>query len=267
MSTSPKIIITLIAIIVGLATALLYAQWGRWGDASLNQQFTKIQALVEDQEWDLVEVRSVPLIKQLNKMLDEDPTSEKNYEYWMMLGEVMLFNGEINSAVIGYKQALAIRPNDNFIASRLAQMQQISNRFQQGDNKPKPALVETESDGDSDGVLTASIAIAGSVDRKNISPDAVVFAYVRAYQGAPMPIAIKRLPITDFSGTAPTKVALTESNQMMQSGMWNAQQQYEWVVRISNSGNAVPQSGDIQGTSDSVKIGDSVTIEISQVIP
>ena len=259
-NASPKIIIALTVIIITLATALLYSHWGRWDDTSLNQQFTKIQQLVEDKEWELVELRSVTLIKQLNKVLDENPTAEKNYEYWMMLGELMLFNGELNSAVTGYKQALAIKPNDKFIASRLAQMQQISNRFQQGNNQPK----QTASEGK---VLTASITIAKSINRNNISPDAVVFAYVRAYQGAPMPIAIKRLSINDFNGDLPTKIVLTENDQMMQSGLWNAEQHYEWVVRISNSGDAVPQPGDIQGTSGSVKIGDSVNIEINQLIP
>ena len=91
--------------------------------------------------------------------------------------------------------------------------------------------------------------------------EATVFAYIRA-SNSHMPIAIKRLRLAEL----PTSVTLTANNQMMQSGQWREGMDYEWVVRVSNSGNAIAQKGDLQGVFSPAQLGDSVDVLIDQVI-
>lgn len=78
-----------------------------------------------------------------------------------------------------------------------------------------------------------------------VSPDNVLFVFARAEQGPPAPLAIQRL----VAGALPITVKLDESMGMIQ-GMSLAQ--FPRVVigaRISKSGNAAPQPGDLEGLS------------------
>ena len=77
------------------------------------------------------------------------------------------------------------------------------------------------------------------------SPDNVLFVFARAEQGPPAPLAIQRL----VAGALPITLKLDETMGMVQ-GMSLAQ--FPRVVigaRISKSGNAAPQPGDLEGLS------------------
>ncbi|MBB6521793.1 c-type cytochrome biogenesis protein CcmI [Pseudoteredinibacter isoporae] len=81
-------------------------------------------------------------------------------------------------------------------------------------------------------------------DGIQLNPEHAVFVYARAWQGAPMPLAISRLKVKDL----PAEIELSEA-MAMAPGMSIAQfPQLELVARVSASGQAIPQPGDWQVT-------------------
>ncbi|HZZ93252.1 MAG TPA: c-type cytochrome biogenesis protein CcmI [Usitatibacter sp.] len=91
-----------------------------------------------------------------------------------------------------------------------------------------------------------------------------LFIYARAENGPRMPLAIIR-------GTAaqlPMKFALDDSQSMSPSMKLSTADAVRIEARVSRSGNAMPQAGDIIGTSPVVKPGTrDVNIVLDKVVP
>ena len=96
------------------------------------------------------------------------------------------------------------------------------------------------------------------------SPDDSVFIFARAAQGPPMPLAVVRKQVKDL----PVRFTLDDSMAMVPNLKLSAFPEVVITARISKSGSAKAQSGDLQGASQSVKPGTSgVVIAIDQVVP
>lgn len=107
--------------------------------------------------------------------------------------------------------------------------------------------------------LNVTVALADAVD---VNPAATVFVYVRAFGGAPMPLAIQRFSASEL----PKTVRLDESMAMAPGMSMSTFKELEVVARISESGNAVSQSGDWQVTQGPITLNDEEPGEVSLVI-
>ena len=97
----------------------------------------------------------------------------------------------------------------------------------------------------------------------NIDPAATVFVYARAAQGAAMPLAIERTTVKDL----PYIYHLDDSKGLMPANKLSQASEVVIVARISKTGDAKPQAGDLQGSSAAVKPnGSKVDIEINEVL-
>lgn len=85
--------------------------------------------------------------------------------------------------------------------------------------------------------LQLKVALASGIE---INPEHAVFIYARAWQGAPMPLAIARLQVKDL----PAEIELSEAMAMAPGMSIATFPKLELVARVSASGQAVPQSGD-----------------------
>jgi cytochrome c-type biogenesis protein CcmH len=85
-----------------------------------------------------------------------------------------------------------------------------------------------------------------------------LMVYVKAAQGRPMPIAIQKIKLKDFSG----KVTLTDENSVMPSRKLSQSTQVLAVVRVSQSGAAMKQAGDIQVLSSVINVRDNPTVDL-----
>jgi cytochrome c-type biogenesis protein CcmH len=123
-----------------------------------------------------------------------------------------------------------------------------------------PAPVAAASAG---GGVTGTVKLAPALAAKAL-PDDAVFIFARAAQGPKMPLAIVRKQVRDL----PYAFALDDS-MAMQPGM--ALSNFGEVVvgaRISRSGQAMPQSGDLEGLSPPIKVGTrNVAVTIESTIP
>lgn len=91
-----------------------------------------------------------------------------------------------------------------------------------------------------------------------------VFIFARAAQGPKMPLAILRKQVGDL----PVDFQLDETMAMMPAMSLANYREVVVGARISKSGNATPQSGDLQGQSEIVQVGSKdVSIIINSVVP
>jgi hypothetical protein len=94
--------------------------------------------------------------------------------------------------------------------------------------------------------------------RKAEFEDHYLMIYIKAAQGRPMPIAIQKIKLKDFTGV----VTLTDENSVMPSKKLSQSRQVIVVVRLSQSGAAMKQVGDIQVISQVIDVRDNPTLDL-----
>jgi cytochrome c-type biogenesis protein CcmH len=111
--------------------------------------------------------------------------------------------------------------------------------------------------------ISGTVSIAPSLAGKGSATD-TLFVFARETNGPPMPVAIMRATKKDL----PFTFRLDDSNSMMPSRTLSNVAMVVIVARLSKSGQAMPQSGDLEGMSQPVKPGtDGVTIVIDRERP
>lgn len=111
--------------------------------------------------------------------------------------------------------------------------------------------------------ISGTVAISDTVS-SSVNPSDTLFIYARAETGPKMPLAILRLKASDL----PTAFTLTDEMAMTPAMKLSSFPNVVIEARISKSGQAVPSSGDLQGLSNPVKVGDNnVAIIIDSRIP
>lgn len=109
------------------------------------------------------------------------------------------------------------------------------------------------------GTVSLSAALAAKA-----APTDAVFIFARAAAGPRMPLAVVRRQVKDL----PFTFTLDDSQAMAPELKLSNFPEVVIVARVSKSGSATPQSGDLQGVSATVQTGArSVKVVIDQVVP
>ena len=130
----------------------------------------------------------------------------------------------------------------------------------------QPEKVTSDSTAATEPVL---LSVSGQVTiskelASKASPNDTLFIYARAKAGPKMPLAILRLKASDL----PATFTLTDDMAMTPTMKMSSFPEVVIEARISKSGQAVPASGDLQGFSDPVKIGNNaIAVVINKQIP
>lgn len=85
-----------------------------------------------------------------------------------------------------------------------------------------------------------------------------LMVYIKAARGRPMPIAIQKIKLKDFTGT----VTLTDENSVMPTRKLSQSSKVLAVVRLSQSGSAMRQADDIEALSQVIDVKDNPTVEL-----
>ena len=111
--------------------------------------------------------------------------------------------------------------------------------------------------------IRGTVTVAPSLAGKGSSTD-TLFVFAREMNGPPMPVAIVRATKQDL----PFTFQLDDSTSPMPSRKLSGAGTVVIVARLSKSGQAMPQSGDLEGTSQPVKSGvDGITVVIDRERP
>ena len=90
-----------------------------------------------------------------------------------------------------------------------------------------------------------------------------MFVFARAVQGPKMPLAILRLQVKDL----PARFRLDDSLSMSPAARLSSAAEVIVGARVSKTGNAMPQPGDLQVLSAPVKVGTSgLQLEINDTV-
>ncbi|SDM06931.1 cytochrome c-type biogenesis protein CcmH [Franzmannia pantelleriensis] len=87
--------------------------------------------------------------------------------------------------------------------------------------------------------------------RGQVDDDATVFVVAHDPDGEGPPLAVSRLLVSEL----PTTVTLSDANAMSDQSRISQASQARLVVRVSPSGQATPQAGDLFGDHDAVPVG------------
>ena len=111
--------------------------------------------------------------------------------------------------------------------------------------------------------VTGQVSLSASLKSK-ASPNDVVFIYATPANGDRMPLAIFKTTVS----LLPFNFTLDDSTAMAPDRKLSAAGEVMVKVRVTKSGNAMPQSGDLSGSLGPVKVGaKGLKLEIKDQIP
>lgn len=111
--------------------------------------------------------------------------------------------------------------------------------------------------------VAGTVSISSSLAARALPTD-TLFVYARPAEGGRMPLAILRAQVKDL----PLKFRLDDSLSMSPTAKISAAKEVVVTARISRSGSATPQSGDLEGASAAVKVGtEQLAITIDRALP
>jgi cytochrome c-type biogenesis protein CcmH len=208
---------------------------------------------------------------------------EKHAKSLWLMGMAVLHNGQKDDA-IGYWQRLlaVLEPGSEDYKSIYVSLEQLGGlpedavapTVAQAPMMPMPpatqapstlAAPSTES---TDAANGPSIQVQASLSAdlaENAAPEDTVFIYARAAQGPRMPLAVARKQVKDL----PVTVTLDESMGMMAGMKLSSFPQVVVAARVSKSGQAITQPGDLLGESAPLAPAEqtaTVKVEISTVV-
>ncbi|HSM99591.1 MAG TPA: c-type cytochrome biogenesis protein CcmI [Rudaea sp.] len=182
-----------------------------------------------------------------------------------------------DSAIAAWKRLTTVLPKDSDIAPSV--QQQIARAEAERDGKPLPAEEPQEANAaapeasaapapasasDSGPQLHVEVALDPKLAGKLV-PGEVLFVYAKAASGPPMPLAIQRMDAAKL----PVTVTLTDGMGMLPSMKLSQFPQVIIGARVSRSGNAMPQSGDLQVLSQPIAVTTTTPIKltIDSIVP
>ena len=205
------------------------------------------------------------LIQQALKI---DP---ENVKALMLAGTVAFSRKKYADAATYWEHARANLPTDagpevfQALASGIGEAKSLAG----GKGKTVTAKAELAGSDGPTGQTGQSLAISGKVSLAphlagKGSPTDTLFVFARAVEGPPMPVAIMRVMKKDL----PFTFRLDDSNSPMPARKLSDAGTVVIVARLSKSGDAKPQSGDLQGMSQPVKPGvNGINVLIDREIP
>ncbi len=110
--------------------------------------------------------------------------------------------------------------------------------------------------------ISGEVTLAPELMRQ-AKPDETVFIFARAVDGPPLPLAVIRTTVKEL----PLRFTLDDSMSMAPTARLSMHRQVVVSARVSRSGQAMPQPGDLIGTVQPVAVGATgVQVRIADVV-
>jgi len=221
------------------------------GDPQLLADYADVLAMVNGRS---LEGRPTQLVMEA---LKADPRHQKS----LALAGTAAFNrGDFPQAADWWKKLLATLPPGSeqakAVQSNIAQAEAGGKDTGGTTLAARPAAPAAPATPADNATAAAGAAVEGSVTladavKGGMAPGSVLFIYARPADGSRMPLAILR----QEAGGFPVRFRLDDSLAMAPQAKLSLHSQVMLVARISKTGNAMPQPGDITGSLGPVKVG------------
>ncbi len=174
------------------------------------------------------------------------------------------------AAVAAWERILSRQPDHPFapqLRESLAQARQLGNLPSSPTSSSASASSATAAASTADnaqvaGRITGTVTLAPELASRT-QPDHTVFIFARAVEGSRMPLAMVRKTVKDL----PYVFTLDDSSAMSPQNKLSGATQVVVGARISASGNATPQPGDLQGFSTALNVvATGVRVTVSDVV-
>lgn len=176
-----------------------------------------------------------------------------------LAGSAAFERGDALTALKHWERAKAVAPPGSPFAEGL-DGSIADARAAAGASAPPPAAATAPQAAASAAPLRVTVRVAPALAGA-LPPGATLFVFARAVEGPRMPLAIVRQPAT---GAGPVQVQLDDSSAMTPATRLSSQPRVVVVARISTSGMATPQPGDLEGQSAPVASSGTVEVLIDQ---
>ena len=163
-----------------------------------------------------------------------------------------------------------VGPPDNMLVQRVSASLQEARELAglPPQSTPLAAQTKPQAPADASPVTAGGPSVRGTVSlspelRAQASPEDTVFIFAKAAPNGRMPLAAERKQVKDL----PYQFTLDDSKSMSPQARLSSATQVVISARISKSGNAIAQPGDLQGQSVPVALGaKDLRIDIREVV-
>jgi len=195
----------------------------------------------------------------LTRALELDPNNVKGL--WLA-GHWKNQSGAYAEAIRYWQKAALLLPDDGqdkpVITRQIQQAQQQLGIAVDSEQQAVASPADVTPDNSASGVtLQVQVSLDPALATRT-SPGDTVFIFARAAQGPRMPLAIVRKQVKDL----PVTVVLDDTMAMAPGMMLSGFEEVLVGARISKSGNAMAQSGDLQGSKSPVHPADLASLDI-----
>ncbi|MGB7931603.1 MAG: c-type cytochrome biogenesis protein CcmI [Gammaproteobacteria bacterium] len=201
----------------------------------------------------------------LQRAVEAEPNNVK--ALWL-IGHWKNQQGSYTEAIDYWQRAAALLPAGSqdtvIIARQISQLQQrlgITPTTTVAVATPSPAVAPPTAGGGTAAAgqaITVTVALDPALTAQ-AAPESTVFIFARAVQGPRMPLAIIRRQVKDL----PVTVTLDDSLAMSPAMTLSKFDQVTIGARVSASGNAMPQSGDLEGSQSPVSVTSPGTVAVT----
>ncbi|MDD2929929.1 MAG: c-type cytochrome biogenesis protein CcmI [Sideroxydans sp.] len=252
-----------------------YMDTDRFADAA--KMYEKLTKLVGDEAWvwaDYADAQAMAVGQTLrgkptefiNKALQLDPNHMKALA---LAGSAAMERGDFAAAIKHWEKLLKQLPPGGedamAIQGGINEARQLLSHMKSG-GKTAPMLEQIAPPEQMAAAGKERITGRVTLDPKlqgKYSPDDTLFVLARAAQGPKMPLAIMRMQVSDL----PLDFELDDNMAMAPQMKLSNFDEVVVVGRISKSGTAMPQAGDAEGFSVTVKPGTkNVKLKIDRVV-
>lgn len=206
-------------------------------------------------------------LAMLQRALKVDPA---NLKALALMGTAAFDRKDYKGAIGYWEKVVRTAPADSEFTQSLQASLDEARALAEGRTPPAalPSIMQAPQEAAAPaavngGQVSGQVKLAPALAAK-VSPGDTLFIFARAENGPRMPLAILSLK----AGELPTRFSLDDSSAMAPGMNLSAFPSVMVVARISKSGNASAQSGDLEGSVGPVKPGtQDVQINVDKVIP
>jgi cytochrome c-type biogenesis protein CcmH len=259
-----------------IVLARSYAVMGRHADAL--PAFRKALELRKDDPMLLADLADTLAVTQ-GRSLDGEPMrlveqalklDPDNVKALSLAGTFAFNNKDYATAIRHWERVLQVAPADSPLAQQMRGGIEEARQLAQGKTPVSPvaATPPPAPAAPSPAATAGTTAVSGTVSlapalAAKASPEDTVFVFARPAEGSRMPLAIVRKQVKDL----PFRFELDDSMAMSPQSRLSAFSQVIVGARVSKSGTAVPEAGDLQGQSQPVAVGTrDLAIEIRDIV-